>query len=99
VTLSPNHVIAALAADRDALSIRCSEIAAELTKMERQRDEARITAQDALDAALRQRIHYDAEFLDLRERHATAVFAVQELTAALRDMTVRALGQELGRKP
>lgn len=100
MTPSPNTVTS-LTSERDqyrrdfcAMSDRCSMLAAQLTEMERDRDSLRLE----LAAARRLQQQYETENLRLREEHATAVFSVQELTAALRDMTARALGEELNKR-
>lgn len=97
---SPN-IVSSLTSERDqyrrdfcAMSDRCSMLAAQLTEMERERDAVKLE----LAAARRLQLQYETEHIRLREEHATAVFAVAELTAALRDMTARALGEELNRR-
>lgn len=86
MTLSPHHVITALSNDRDELSANCVDLAARLA-----------AAVDLLEIERRKSKQYEAEFIRLREEHATAVFAAQESARALRDLTVRTLGQELNK--
>lgn len=96
-----HNVVSSLTSERDqyrrdfcAMSDRCTALAAQLTEMERDRDAVRLE----LVAARRLQLQYETENLRLRDEHATAVFSVQELTAALRDMTARALGEELNKR-
>jgi len=85
MTLSTHTLVSALQNDRDALADSHHDLIGHLLRSEQLLEEATLRV-ELLERTIRQ---YDIRLLDLSEQHATAVFAVQELTAALQAMAAR----------
>ncbi len=83
MTLSTHTLVTALQNDRDALASSHHDLIGHLMRSEQLLEDA-YGKIEILERTIRQ---YDLKLLELSEQHATAVFAVQELTAALRRAT------------